>query len=68
MNITEITGITRRRLLLTDRLAYSINHMIKCIIAPTGIQNYSNQYVPALRDVNYEEKLKLSYLSWEVEW
>ena len=30
--------------------------MIKCIIAPTGIQNYSNQYVPALRDVSYEEK------------
>ena len=68
LNITEIKGIKRHRLLLTNRLACSINHMRKCIIAPTGIQNYSNQYVPALRDVNYEEKLKLSYLSWEVEW
>lgn len=68
LNITEIKGITRHRLLLTNRLACSINHMRKCIIAPPGIQNYSKQYVPALRDVNYEEKLKLSYLFWEVEW
>ena len=58
LNVTEIKGITRCRLLLTNRLTCSINHMRKCIIALPGIQNYSNHYVPALRDVNYEEKLE----------
>lgn len=41
-----------------SRLACGISHMRKYIIAPTGIQNYPNQYVPTLRDGDYEEKLK----------
>lgn len=58
LNINEIKGITKHRIGLTNRHAFSINHMRIYIIAPTGIQNYSNQYVPTLRDVNYEEKSK----------
>lgn len=58
LNINEMKGITKRRLPLTDRCAHSIDHKRKYVIAPTGIQNYSNRYVPTLKDVNYEEKLK----------
>lgn len=56
--INEIKGITRQRLLRTNGPACRINHRRKCIIAPAGMQNYSNQYVPTLRDVDYGGRLK----------
>lgn len=58
LRLNQMKGITRHGLLRTNRLAGSINHMRKYIIAPNGMQNESNQYVPTLRGVGYEEKWK----------
>lgn len=58
LRLSQIKGITRHRFSRPNRPACSINHMGKYIIAPNGMQSYSNQYVPTLRDVGYEEKWK----------